>query len=60
MLKIIAKRSAIGEISEEPLGSRPGKGTRDYIMNLKWYSRRTEREVVMCFFKLLTTQKRLT
>ena len=38
LLKIIAKRMAIKlneEIAEEQAGFRPGKGTRDQIMNLK-------------------------
>ena len=55
LLKIIAKRLAIKlneEISEEHAGFRPGKGTRDQIMNLKMVlekNRERGNDVFLCF-----------
>ena len=61
-MKIIAKQLAIKlneEISEEQAGFRPGKGTRDQIMNLKIVPEKN-REVMMCLLASSTTPKRLT
>ena len=55
LLKIIAKRLAMKlneEISEEQAGFRPGKGTRDQVMNLKMVlekNRERGNDVFLCF-----------
>ena len=57
LLKIIAKRLAIKlneEISEEQAGFRPGKGTRDQIMNINMVlekNRERGNDVFLCFIE---------